>query len=63
MTQSDIEMLRYFWENKEDLECYAGYDKIYLDLKRYYPAVIKAWEDYKAIKQTITMLLNNMVEI
>jgi len=50
----DIEMLFYFWTQKEDVEGYGDWDVIQADLERRFPAVAAAWRGYIAGGHTLT---------
>jgi hypothetical protein len=39
----EVEMIKYFWQDKGDLERFTGWEEI----KPKYPEVAKAWDDYK----------------
>ena len=43
--------IQYFWEEKGDLERWSGFDREYL--AREFPAVLKAWDDYKACRAVL----------
>lgn len=45
------EMIRHFWQDKEDLERWTGFDRDYF--AREFPAVLKAWDDYKASRAVL----------
>lgn len=37
-------MLQYFWEEKQDIERWTGFDRE--KIQKVFPEVIKAWDDY-----------------
>ena len=39
----DVAMLKYFWQDKGNLERWVGWE----ETKAKYPEVVKAWDDYK----------------
>lgn len=49
--------IQYFWEEKGDLERWAGYDREYL--AREFPAVLKAWDDYKASRAVLNAVVRD----
>lgn len=51
------EMIRYFWQDKEDLERWTGFDRDYL--AREFPAVLKAWGDYKASRAVLDAVVRD----
>ncbi len=62
MTRDDLKMIRYFWEEKEDIERYVGYEEILPDLERDYPAIVKAWKDYKASRDILSAVIRDICE-
>lgn len=48
ITDQQLNDIKYFWENKGDLERLSGFEEMMPDLEREYPEIIKAWRDYKA---------------
>ncbi len=50
--------LAYFWEDKGDLERWAGFDREHL--AREFPAVLKAWDDYKACRSVMDAVIRDM---
>ncbi len=54
-----IDMLRYFWEEKEDIERYSDFEYIKSDLEKYRPDILKAWNKYKVSKLTLNNLLRS----
>ena len=51
------EMIGYFWQEKGDLERWSSYDREYL--AREFPAVLKAWEDYKASRAVLDAVVRD----
>ena len=58
LTEEDLNTLRYFWEEKEDLECWTGFDREALATQ--YPEILKAWDDYKLSRRTLTAVLRGL---
>lgn len=50
--------LAYFWQDKDDLERYTGFDRDVL--AREFPAVLKAWDDYKASRLVLDAVVRDM---
>ena len=53
LTNDDIDMLQYFWEEKGNIERYCDYENIYNSLLEKRPDIIKAWEKYKKSIETL----------
>lgn len=50
-------MISYFWQEKGDLERWTGFNRDYL--AREFPAVLKAWEDYKASRAVLDAVVRD----
>ena len=48
LTDAQISLLRYFWEDKGDLERYARFEALKPQIQEEYPELLNAWTDYKA---------------
>ena len=48
LTQEDIDTLKYFWEDRGDIEIYCRLPEIEDTLRKDKPEVLKAFYDYKA---------------
>ena len=57
---AEIDTLRYFWEQKDDLERYTGWNKLLPDLLVKYPEVVSAWEQYKTAQRMLTAVLRGL---
>jgi hypothetical protein len=53
-----INMLAYFWEEKGDLERWCDFDREHL--AREFPAVLKAWDDYKTSRLVLDAVVRDM---
>lgn len=51
------EMIRYFWQETEDLERWTGFNRDYL--AREFPAVLAAWDDYKASRAVLDAVVRD----
>lgn len=52
-----LDFLRYFWEEKGDIERYACFEDIKPWLQENYPEILKAWSEYKASERTLSAVL------
>lgn len=50
--------LAYFWNEKGDIERWCNFDRAYL--AREFPAVLKAWDDYKASKAVLDAVMRDL---
>jgi hypothetical protein len=48
LTEAQVDSLKYFWEEKGDLERYARFEALKPQILEQYPELLKAWYDYKA---------------
>jgi hypothetical protein len=48
LTDEQIDSLKYFWEEKGDLERYSEFKELIPQILEQYPELLKAWYDYKA---------------
>lgn len=55
----ELDMLAYFWDEKGDLERYTGWDELQTELQAKYPEIVKAWQDYKTSRRTLTAVLHH----
>lgn len=50
-------MLEYFWQEKGDIERWTGFDRDMLASE--FPAVLKAWDDYKASRAVLDAVVRD----
>lgn len=53
-----LDNLRYFWNRKEDIEAWAGFDRD--AIAKEFPEVIKAWEDLKLAQKVMNAVMNGV---
>ena len=53
-----LDMLRYFWEEKGDIERYSGFDRE--AIAKAYPEVLKAWDDYNTARRMLNAVLRGV---
>jgi hypothetical protein len=53
-----LTMLRIFWDEKRDLERWAGFDRAEVAAK--YPEVLKAWDDYVLAGKLLNAVLQGV---
>lgn len=52
----DIHLIKYFWEEKGDLERWMQWE----ELKHEYPDIAHAWETYKHAKRIVDVFVKNL---
>ena len=60
LTRDDKLMIRYFWEEYGDITKYVGFQELIPILEKEKPGLLKAIEDYKAIKAILDVLVSNL---
>lgn len=53
-----VNLLAYFWEEKGDMERWCDFNRDYL--AKEFPAVLKAWDDYKASRLVLDAVVRDM---
>lgn len=48
LSEEEISDLKYFWEEKGDVERYYKFEELKPLIQEQYPELYKAWYDYKA---------------
>lgn len=56
--EKTLDMLRYFWEEKGDIERWTGFDRA--AIAKEYPEVLKAWDDYNTARRLLTAVLRGV---
>jgi len=60
LTEQDLSSLQYFWQEKEDLERFTDFEKLKPLLEKEKPEILKAWNDYKASKKILDIVMDNV---
>ena len=47
LTEEQIYDLKYFWEEKGDLERLCNFEELKPKIQEQFPELLKAWNDYK----------------
>lgn len=58
--QEHLNMIRYFWEEKGDITRYYAFEELKPILQERYPALLKAWNDYKASIQLMDFVTKSL---
>lgn len=61
MTSDDLHSIRYFWEEKGDPTCWVGWEAAKPDLRKCYPQILWAWENYLETRQCLTEKIRNAI--
>lgn len=60
LTENNLVMLQYFWEEKRDIERYCDFEKIKPLLEKEKPEVLKAWNEYKMSIKTMDAIMKSL---
>ena len=60
LTQEQIDDLRYFWQEKGNLERYCDFEKLKPQIEKQLPLLFKAWNDYKLSIENLNMVVDNL---
>lgn len=61
LTEQDLNDLKYFWQEKEDLERLTTFERLIPILEKEKPEVLKAWNDYKASKKILDIVIDSLL--
>lgn len=59
---SGIRSLQYFWETKDDLERYAGWEGMQPLLQAKYPELLQAWSNYKSARAILSAVVRDVTQ-
>ncbi len=60
ITEGDIEMVKYFWQEKGDLERWTEWEKKRTSFKCEYPVLYDAYKKYKISKMTLDFVVDSL---
>lgn len=52
--------LKYFWEEKGDMERYCHFKEIKPLIEEHYPEILNAWDNYKISKKILNNTVNRL---
>ena len=55
-----LSMLRYFWQDKEDIERYCSWEEILPTIDKKRPDVVEAWKNYKRARAVLNAVMENL---
>lgn len=58
----DAKMLKFFWNEKEDLTRYAGYERILPQLEEEYPLLFEGLSMIEKGEDLVAIMLDNIIE-
>lgn len=61
LTEQDLDNLEYFWQERKDLERLSNFEEIIPILEKEKPEVLKAWDDYKASRNILDLVIRNLL--
>lgn len=60
LTEEQISDLKYFWEEKSDIERSSSFEKMRPSLEQHNPEVLKAWNDYKVSIKIMNAVIKSL---
>ena len=60
ITEEDANLIRYFWEDKQNLEDWCDWELKREMLTGESPELIKAWDDYKVAIRTLSAIVRDI---
>lgn len=55
--ENEMNMVKYFWEEKRDATRYTGWGKVKSEIERREPHILQAIENYENAERTVSALL------
>ena len=62
MNESDIEMIRYFWEEKGDITRWTSWEDRKPEIKKYHPGLVYAVEQIEFLSRVLDAIVRNLEE-
>lgn len=56
----DLDMLKYYWIEKQDLTSWCDWSKRRTVIREFYPEIYDAWERYRSALRTMDVLIENL---
>lgn len=60
LTEGDLDLLRYFWEGKQDIEHWIDWEAKKHLIEKEFPELMKVWQDYKISGKLMNRVLSDM---
>ena len=60
LTEDEINMIKYFWEEKRYLRRYCSFEKITPKIESQFPEILKAWRDYSESIKRLNDLISKL---
>lgn len=60
LTEDQIQDLKYFWQEKGNLERFCDFEELKPQIQNEYPELLKAWYDYKASIQILNLVIESL---
>jgi len=60
LTDDDKNMVDYFWKEKGDIERWVSWEERKSEIAKECPALVKAWEDYKAAEAILNIVVDSL---
>lgn len=60
LNESEISLLKYFWQEKQDLDKFSNFEKLKPKIQNQYPILLKVWENYKLYNKLMDIVINSL---
>ena len=60
LTESEISLIKYFWEQKQDIERCSDFTKLKPKIKNEYPQILKAFYKFKKSIKVMNELIKSI---
>jgi hypothetical protein len=61
LTEEDLNMLDYFWNQKEDIERWSSWKERRPIIQQSHPEIVRAWDDYQTARRMLTAVIAGSV--
>lgn len=59
ITEEELNSIKYCWKEKGDPTRWIGWEKALPALRRQFPEIVAAWENYQTAERIVTACINN----
>mgnify|MGYP003147317607 CR=1 FL=1 len=60
ISMEDLRMVKYYWEEKEDLLSWCDWENRKGAIQEFAPEVVKAWEDYFTARRILCAVIESI---
>ena len=60
LTQSDLDMVQYFWKEKGDLTSWSSWEEKKPLFQKYFPELVAAWDSLQTAERTLDAVVDSL---